>query len=98
MAEIRWTEQAIADLAAITEFIAHDSHEYACLFASDIIDVVDRIADFPKIGRVVPEIQDPAIREVILGNYRIVYRLRGYGVEVLTVYHSSRLIDPTRLN
>jgi plasmid stabilization system protein ParE len=98
MVEIRWTEQAVADLTAITEFIAQDSHEYACLVASDILDAVDRIADFPKSGRVVPEVQDPAIREVILGNYRIAYRLRGYGVEILTIYHSSRFFDPARLN
>lgn len=98
MAEIRWTEQAVDDLAAITDFIAHDSQEYACLFASDVIDVVDRIAGFPNIGGVVPEVQDPSIREVILGNYRIVYRVRGYGVEILTVYHSARLLDPSRLH
>ncbi|MEI6166194.1 MAG: type II toxin-antitoxin system RelE/ParE family toxin [bacterium] len=98
MAEVKWTEQASDDLQAITEFIAHDSPEYACLFATDILDVVGRISIFPKIGRVVPEVTNPDIREVILGNYRIVYRLRGYCVEILTVYHSSRLFDPSKLN
>ena len=98
MAEVKWTEQASDDLQAITEFIAHDSPEYACLFASDVLDVVDRIAVFPKIGRVVQEVENPDIHEVILGNYRIVYRFRGYFVEILTVYHSARLFDPSKLN
>ncbi len=98
MAEVKWTEQAADDLQAIAEFIAHDSPEYACLFATDVMGVVDRIAVFPKIGRVVPEMANPDIREVILGNYRIVYRLQGYFVEILTVYHSARLFDPSKLN
>jgi len=98
MAEVKWTEQASDDLQAITEFIAHDSPEYACLFATDVMDVVERIAVFPKIGRVVPEVTNPDIREVILGNYRIVYRARGYFVEILTVYHSARLFYPSKLN
>ena len=98
MAEVKWTEQASDDLQAITEFIAHDSPEYACLFAADVLDVVDRIAVFPKIGRVVPEVENPGIREVILGNYRIVYRVRGHFVEILTVYHGARLFDPSKLN
>ena len=98
MVEVKWAEQASDDLQAITEFIAHDSPEYACLFATDVLDVVDRISAFPKIGRVVPEVANPNVREVILGNYRIVYRLRGYFVEILTVYHSARLFDPSTLN
>ncbi len=64
MAEVKWTEQASNDLQAITEFIAHDSPEYACLFATDVLDVVDRISVFPKIGRVVPEVANPNVREI----------------------------------
>lgn len=97
MAEVRWTEQASDDLQATTEFIAHDSPEYASLFATDVIDVVDRISAFPQMGRMVPETHNTDIREVILGNYRIVYRVRGYDVEVLTVYHSARLFDPSTI-
>jgi len=98
MAEVKWTEQALDDLQAITEFIARDSVEYASLFTTDVLDAVDRIAVFPEIGRVVPEVENPDIREVILGNYRIVYRLRGHTVEILTLYHSARLFDPSQLN
>ena len=98
MAKLRWTPQAADDLEAITEFIALDSPHYACLFVIDILAAIERLEEFPKIGRVVPEKEDPSIREIIFGNYRIVYRIREETVEILTVYHGSRLLDLTLLN
>ena len=97
MAEVRWTPQAADDLEAIANFIAVDSPQYASLFAIDILAAVDRLGVFPRSGRIVPETNHPDVREVILGNYRIVYRIRADLIEVLTVYHGARLLDPTRL-
>jgi toxin ParE1/3/4 len=97
MAEVRWTPQAADDLEAITDFIAADSPHYASLFAIDVLNAVERLQLFPRSGRVVPEVQAPEIREIVLGNYRIVYRIRTDLVEILTVWHGSRLLDPSRL-
>jgi len=97
MAEVRWTPQAADDLEAITNFIAADSPQYASLFAIDVLAAVDRLVVFPRSGRIVPEMDHPDVREVILGNYRIVYRIRPDLIEVLTVYHGARLLDPTLL-
>ena len=52
---------------------------------------------FPRSGRIVPEVGDPAIREILLGNYRIVYRIKSGAVEILAVHHGARLLDPSRL-
>jgi toxin ParE1/3/4 len=98
MAEVRWTHQAADDLDAITSFIAADSPSYATLFAIDALAVVERLSDFPFSGRVLPELDDPAIREIIFGNYRIVYRVNGDLLELLMVYHGARLLDASRLN
>ncbi len=98
MAEVRWTPQAADDLNAIAEFISKDSPHYSSLFVLDILYAVDRLTQFPKSGRVVPEINDPLVREVILGSYRIIYRVRKDLVEILTVFHGSRLFDPSKLN
>ena len=97
MGEIRWIPQAFADLESITEFIARDSPHSARLFASDVIEVVERLVNFPKSGRTAPENDDPLIREIIRGNYRIVYRRQDNLVELLTVHHSARLLDPSQL-
>jgi plasmid stabilization system protein ParE len=48
------------------------------------------LAAFPESGRIVPEIGDPALREVLYGSYRIVYELRDNRVEIATVAHTSR--------
>ena len=97
MAEVRWTLQAADDLEAIAEFIAADSPHYASLFAMDVLAAVERLVPFPYSGRIVPEVADPLIREILLGDYRIVYRITGEVVEILTVYHGARLLDPSRL-
>lgn len=97
MVEVRWTPQAVDDLESIAGFIAKDSPYYARLFAIDVLGAVDRLPKFPKSGRVVPELRNPIIREIILGNYRIVYRLRGNLVEILTIYHGAKLLHSSRL-
>jgi plasmid stabilization system protein ParE len=97
MVEVRWTHQAYQDLQAIVEFIAKDSSQYARLFVIDIFQAVDRIAEFPKSGRMVPELDNPTVRELILGNYRLVYRLKAKCAELLTIYHGARLLDPDKL-
>jgi len=97
MAEVRWTLQATDDLDSIAQFIAKDSPQYARLFVSDVFQAVERLSDFPKSGRIVPELNDPVVREVILGNYRLVYRFKAKLIELLTIYHGARLLDPTTL-
>jgi plasmid stabilization system protein ParE len=97
MVEVRWTPQAYTDIEAIAAFIAHDSEAYAHMFVVDVLAIVDRISAFPELGRIVPETNVPVIRESLLGNYRIVYRLRLDSVEILTVHHGARLLDPAAL-
>lgn len=100
MTRIVWTHQAIEDVEAIRSFIARDSPHYASLTAERIVSSVDRLQDFPLSGRVVSEVGDAAVREVIVGNYRLVYRLLSDTAEVLTVFHGARLFPnvdkPTR--
>ncbi len=91
MAEIRWTHQAADDLESITEFISQDSSHYARFFALEIIEAIERLGDFPELGRVVPEKDDPIIREIIMGNYRIVYRLKDNLIELLTIHHGAAI-------
>lgn len=96
MAELRWTPQAADDLEAITNFIALDSVHYASLVAMEIVRRIDALAAFPLSGRTVPELNNPSIREILVGNYRVIYRLRDEQVELLTIWHGARLMDPGR--
>ena len=93
MARINWTDQALVDLDEICEFIARDAPRYAQLFADRLFESVERLKEFPNSGRVVPEMGIENIREIIFGNYRIIYRVKFDEVEILTVFHASRLLD-----
>jgi len=86
-----WTEQAQADLAAISAFISQDSPHYASVIIARLIAATDRLVPFPESGRAVPEFANPLIREVVLNPYRIVYRLVGTDeIHILTVHHASQ--------
>jgi plasmid stabilization system protein ParE len=71
--------------------VARDSPHYADLVVEQIVAAVALLASGPRSGRVVPEVGDESLREVIHGNYRIVYRLRHDIIEVATVFHGARL-------
>ena len=92
MSRIVWTLQAVEDVEAIRDYIARDSPRYGKLVAERIVASVERLAEFPESGRVVPELQQESLREVLNGSYRIVYRLAGSDVQVLTVFHGFRLL------
>ena len=96
MTSIIWSPQAIDDLQAIREYISRDSENYAALVVHRLVEAVERLREFPESGRVVPELNKKEIREVIVPPYRIVYRLQGNGVEIVTVYHASRLLGTTQ--
>ena len=90
MTRIARTLQAIDDLAGTYRFILRDSRAHANRTRSRIIEAVGRLEAHPQSGRVLPEIEDPAIREVFTGSYRIVYRLKPRRVEILPIVHGAR--------
>jgi len=95
MAHLIWSPQAATDLESICEFIARDSPEYARLFAEQVVALVERLPDHPEAGRIVPELKTPHLRERLLGNYRIIYRVKGEALEVVTVIHGARQLRKT---
>ena len=74
MATLIWSERAIADMENIYDYIANDSTVYAQLNTETIIKSVERLKRFPESGRHLPEFPKLPHREVIVGNYRVVYR------------------------
>lgn len=91
MVKVSWTDQALEDLESICLFIARDAPRYAEIFADRAFVATERLGQFPLSGRIVPEIGREDIREIILGNYRIIYRVLPDEVEVLAVHHGARL-------
>ena len=93
MAEITWTSYALDDLQSIHDYIAQDSHYYATRFVDKLISRVDILEKHPKAGKPVPEFENDLIRELIEGNYRIIYKIISLDeVGIVRIHHSARLL------
>ncbi|MFH1097990.1 MAG: type II toxin-antitoxin system RelE/ParE family toxin [Candidatus Desantisbacteria bacterium] len=97
MAKIKWTPQSLEDIDGIANFIGRDSNYYAQSFIAKTFETVEHLEIFPESGRIVPELNRKEIRELIFGNYRIIHRIKENLVEILTVYHSARLFDVSKI-
>jgi len=87
-----WSPASRDDLHDIVSFISRDSRARAEAFAYRLIAETNKLQNFPKIGRIVPEYDIPTLREVIVRSYRIVYRLdhEAMLVEIARVWHAAR--------
>jgi len=85
-----WSETAIRDLQDIHDYISRDSEYYASRFVERLLESVERLTAFPKLGRVVPEVRSTDIRELLFSSYRIVYHVERDRVQIVAVVHGAR--------
>lgn len=93
--KIIWTKSAVVNLENIKNYISQDSTYYAIEFTEKIIGAVEKLNAFPRLGREVPEIRKENIREIIYGNYRILYRVDIEVLYIIAIIHAAR--DLTRM-
>lgn len=91
MKKIIWTQRGLDSLDSIAQFIARDSEYYASSFIKKILELVEILQFYPYLGRVVPEIRETNIRELIYHNYRIVYKIDDKTISILLVLHAMKL-------
>lgn len=90
MAKVNWTFQSLEDISDIAEYQAKYSEKYANLLVDLFLEKGNLLAQFPHLGRVVPESNIKSIREIIIKNYRIIYSIPNVEtVDILAVRHSS---------
>lgn len=92
MAGVIWTEVARLDLDEITDYIARDSMQYAQAVLEKILETAKRIPEQPKMGRMVPELEDEVVRERFIYSYRLIYEIRGQQIIILALIHGPRLL------
>jgi len=92
-----WSPLAVARVREAAQYIARDKPGAARTWVEGIFKQVGQLAAFPTSGRVVPELGREDVRELISGNYRIIYRTKNKVVLVLTVRHGKRLLDPSEV-
>jgi plasmid stabilization system protein ParE len=88
--EIIWSAACFRDFEQIHHYIALDSPGYAHAFAEQILERVDWLRQNADMASMVVEFGDPAIREVLAGNYRILFRAKEDCIELLGLIHGAR--------
>ncbi len=96
--KVIWTEQAAERLREIETFVACDDPGAAERLIDKLINRGDALTDHPDRGRRLPELPESGLRELLVGNYRIVYRRTPKTVEVLTVLEGHRLLRENELS
>jgi toxin ParE1/3/4 len=90
--QVALSPSAHRDLRDIVRYISADSKENAIRFGRFLISSTKRLTNFPEMGRVVPELGDPGIREIIVRSYRVIYRV-DHGdcrIDILRFWHGAR--------
>lgn len=94
MVEVNWTSQSLVDIENIADFIAKNSDKYAKIQVQRFFERVSILETNPLLGKVVPELKNKTIRELLTGNYRIIYRVvNKKRVDIITIHSSFRLIE-----
>ena len=95
--KIVWAPLAVDRMEEAVRFIARDKPDAARSWAEQLLARVDRLARFPESGRIVPELDRDDIREIVHVSHRIIYRVVGSEVRIVTVRHAARLVDEDEL-
>ena len=90
---IVWSPRAAKDLDSIADYIAADSPTYAGTVLKNIVNQTRILARFPQAGRMVPEYDDENMRELIVYDYRIIYRLEQDEALIVAVIHGKRVLQ-----
>lgn len=96
--KVLWTENAIQDLLGIKAFIAQDSIDRAEEWITGLYAAGENLSRLSGRGRIVPEFNQENLRELLIENYRLVYRVKSASVEIITVFEGHRQLKAKNLN
>lgn len=88
--KVSWSFEATADLNAVAEYIARDSTFYAASLVEEILTASRSLYMFAELGRIVPELSNPNIRELLIKEYRLIYSIEESRIVVLGLIHGKR--------
>ena len=89
---IIWAPLAVDRATEIAEYIAQDKPSAAEKWINTVFSKVEQLKSAPEIGRIVPEINNRQFRELIYGNYRIIYRIEKKQISILTIRHGKQIL------
>ena len=91
--KILWSPLSVERLEDIFEYISKENSPAARKMVNRIFKKVETLSEYPRRGRKVPEVKREEIREVFLGEYRIIYRVESNKIVVLTIGNFKQLLS-----
>lgn len=85
-----WTLSAQTALDGALEYIAQESLEGAQRVLHATLDLATSLETLSERGRIVPEFDDPSVREVFVYSYRLIYEVRESEVRIVAFLHGAR--------
>jgi len=89
---IIWSPLAVDRASEIADYIVQDKPSAAEKWIDTVFSKVEQLKSSPEIGRIVLEIHDSQFREIIYGNYRIIYRIEIKQISILTIRHGRQIL------
>ena len=90
--KIIWSPLAVDRASKIADYIAQDKPSAAEKWINTVFSKVEQLKSSPEIGRIVAEINNTQFREIIYGNYRIIYRIEKKQISILTIRHGKQIL------
>lgn len=93
--EVILTDRFLERVEEYTDYIALDHIPTAIKWAEGVLEYCEQLSAQPESGRIVPEFKRAEIKELIHGNYRLVYELKPNRIDMLTIWHTSQILPKT---
>lgn len=90
---VEWSPEAVEDVESIAAWISRDSPHHAGTMVDRFIAAASSLDENPLRGRMVPELNDPAYRELFVQSFRVIYKVAGPTITVLAIIHGRQLLE-----
>jgi toxin ParE1/3/4 len=98
MVQIKWTDQAVLDLKEIADYISRDSKKYAKHQIQSIKQRTQILKKNPFSGQILDFLNHPEVRQLVEGNYLIIYRIKSeLRIDIVSIHHTSRDLTKRKL-
>ena len=85
---IRWTPEAVQDLARLYDFLASYDAGVASRVVTVLRDAVRELLLHPRLGPPLPGFDDREVRRLLIGDYEMRYELAGEAIHILRFFHT----------
>jgi toxin ParE1/3/4 len=95
--KIQWSPVALERASECAAYIAADKRAAAAAWIHELFERVDLLTSTPYMGRVAPELNNARYREILFGNYRVIYSIKDEHIEILTIRGVRQILTSKKL-